>query len=90
MSVLCKFSLIQKSVRIFVSGITALTFNEKEVAGVFGKFGLESAHKYHYATSVINTFLIYLVYPIPVIFAWSFVRCFPDLFYRFTGIAKHK
>ncbi|MHC1757409.1 MAG: hypothetical protein AB9861_18580 [Methanosarcina sp.] len=34
---------------------------KEEVAGVFGKFGLESAHKYQYITSVINTFLIYLV-----------------------------
>jgi hypothetical protein len=33
---------------------------KEEVAGVFGKFGLESAHKYYYVTSVINTFLIYL------------------------------
>lgn len=45
-----------------VSGTTGLIFMKEEVAGVFGKFGLESAHKYYYVTSVINTFLIYLAH----------------------------
>lgn len=45
-----------------MSGTTGLTFNERRIAGVFGKFGLESAHTYYYIISVINTCLIYLIH----------------------------
>ena len=41
---------------------------------MFGKFGLESAHKYKYGTLVINTFLIYLEY-IPVCLIRGFLTC---------------
>jgi len=47
---------------------------KEEVVGVFGKFRLESAHKYQNVTLVINTFLIYLVY-VAAYFIQFFLTC---------------
>ena len=55
---------------------------------MFGKFGLESAHKSKYGTLVINTFLIYLVY-ITICLIRASLHVKLSLFYSlFTVVSK--